>query len=54
MDSHSFVFASLDGQTIGFFAIRFRREFPGNIYRRGGRKKQAKQSSPAKVKAWYH
>jgi hypothetical protein len=31
MESHSFVFASLDGQTIGFFAIRFWREFPGRI-----------------------
>jgi len=54
MDGHSFVFASLDGQAIGCFAIRFPSEFPGKIYGRGGSKKQAKQSSPAKVKAWYH
>jgi hypothetical protein len=38
MDGHSFVFAALDGQTIGCFASRFRREFPGEIYRRKDRK----------------
>jgi len=54
MESHSFVFASLDGQAIVFFAIHFRREFPGKIYGRDGSKSQAKQSSPAKVEALYH
>jgi hypothetical protein len=53
-DRHAFVFAPLDGQAIGCFAICFRSDFPGKIYRRGGTEKQAKQFSPAKVKAWYH
>jgi len=54
MESHSFVFASLDGQTIGFFAIHFRREFSGKIYGRDCSKSQAKYTSPAKVEALYH
>ncbi|MGB5627975.1 MAG: hypothetical protein WBM45_15935 [Woeseiaceae bacterium] len=54
MASHSFVFASLDGQAIGIFAIHFRRECPGENDRRGSNKEQAKQSSPAEVEALYH
>jgi hypothetical protein len=54
MDIHPFVFGSLDGQTILVFASRMQRVFVGTIYRRDGRKKQAKQSSPAKVKVLYH
>jgi hypothetical protein len=54
MDIHTFVFASLDGQTILVVASRIWRVFVGTIYRRDGRKKQAKQLSPAKIKVWYH
>jgi hypothetical protein len=54
MESHSFVFASLDGQAIGFFAVHFRWEFSGRIDGRDGSKSQAKYSSPAKVEALYH
>jgi hypothetical protein len=36
MDGHSFVFASLDSQTISFVVIHFRRELRGKICGRGG------------------